>query len=100
MTVAAPDRPHWNGLAHWILNKAIASRDDVSREHLFYSEREVEKIARIRNFHETKAAREREKKERERAHKAEKVAAREREKQERELAIKAMKATAKEQRRT
>jgi hypothetical protein len=100
MTVAAPDQPHWNGLARWILNKAIASRDDVSREHLFYSEREVEKIARIRNFHETKAAREREKKERERAHKAEKVAAREREKQERELAIKAMKATAKEQRRT
>jgi hypothetical protein len=100
ITVAAPERPHWNGLAHWILNTAIALRNDVSREHLFYSEREVEKLARIRNFHETKAAREREKKERERAHKAEKVAARERERQARELAIKAMKAAAKEQRRT
>ena len=100
LTVAAPEQPRWSALALWILNKAIASRDDVSREHLLYSEREVEKIARIRSFHEVKAAREREKKDRERALKAEKVAAREREKSERELAIKAMKAAAKEQRRT
>jgi hypothetical protein len=100
MTVSAPARPRWRGLALWIVHKAIASRNDLSREHLFYSEREVEKIGRLRSYHETKAAREREKKEQQRAIKAEKAAAREREKKERALAIKVMKRAAKEQRRT
>jgi hypothetical protein len=98
LQVTAPDRPRWNALALWILNKVIASRNDVSREHLLYSEREVEKIARLRNFHETKAAHEREKKARERTEKAEKMAARERARKKRELAVKTMKAAAKERR--
>jgi hypothetical protein len=91
--------PWWKGLALWMLNKGIASRHDVSREYLFYSERELDKIIRLRDFRETKAAREREKRERNRAIKVDRMAARARHRKERELALKAMK-TAKEQHRT
>jgi hypothetical protein len=91
--------PWWKGLALWMLNKGIASRHDVSREYLFYSERELDKIIRLRDFRETKAARESETRERNRAIKADRMATRARDKKERELALKAMK-TAKEQHRT
>jgi hypothetical protein len=53
------------GLARWMLNKGLSWRNDVSREHLVYSERELEKIVRLRNMRESKAAREREKKQQE-----------------------------------
>jgi len=91
--------PRWKGLALWMLNKGIASRHDISREYLFYSERELDKIIRLRDFRETKAAREREKRERNRAIKVDRMAAQARHRKERELALKAMK-TAKEQHRT
>jgi hypothetical protein len=91
--------PRLKGLALWTLKKGIASRHDVGREHLLYSERELEKIVRLRGLRETKAARGREKRERDRAIKADRMAARARERTERELALKAMK-TAKEQHRT
>jgi len=91
--------PRWKGLALWMLNKGIASRHDVSREHLFYSERELEKMLRMRGVREIKAALGREKRERDRAIKANRMAARERDRKERELALKAMK-SAKEQHRT
>ncbi|HKH71051.1 MAG TPA: hypothetical protein VKA59_06850 [Vicinamibacterales bacterium] len=100
LAVAPLAEPRWKRLALWMLNKGISWRHDLSREHLLYSERELEKIGRMRTFHQTKAARERDKRERDRAIKAEKAAAHERAKRERELAIKAMKAAAKEQRRT
>jgi hypothetical protein len=103
MTVAPLAEPRWKGLALRLLNTGLSWRDDPSREHLLYSERELEKIVRLRDFHEIKAARGREKRQRDLAIKAEKTAARQRQKRERELAIKAMKAmkaAAKEQRRT
>jgi hypothetical protein len=100
LAVAPLAEPRWKSLALWMLNKGISWRHDLSREHLLYSERELEKIGRMRTFHQTKAVRERDKRERDRAIKAEKAAAHERAKRERELAIKAMKAAAKEQRRT
>jgi hypothetical protein len=84
--------PYLRGLALWILNKAISWRHDVSREHLLYSERELERIVRIRNFHEEKAARERERKARQRAIKADR--------EDKKLAFRAMKAAAKGKRRT
>jgi hypothetical protein len=54
----------------------------------------------MRNLHQIKAARERAKRDRDRAIKEQKLAARERARKERELVVKAMKAAAKEQRRT
>src|SRR5687768_5757664 len=96
LAVAPLTEPRWKSLALWVLNKGISWRHDTSREHLLYSERELEKIGRMRTLHQTKAARQRQKQERDQAIKAEKVAA----KRARELAIKAMKAAAKEQRRT
>jgi hypothetical protein len=83
-----------------MLNTILSWRQDRRREHLLYSERELDKIARMRNLHEFKAARERAKRERDQAIKAQKVAARERARKERELAVKAIKAAAKEERRT
>ena len=97
LAVAPLAEPRWKDLAQALLKKGIAWRNDTAREHLVYSERELEKIVRLRNFHEIKAAREREKKRREAAIKEQK-AERAREKRERELAIKAMKATTKERR--
>jgi len=100
LAVSPLAEPRWKGLALWILSKGIASRHDVSREHLLYSEGELEKILRLRDLRETKAAaRGREKRERDRAIKADRMAARARDRKERELALKAMK-TAKEQHRT
>ena len=46
-------------------------------EQLLYSERELTRIVRMRNFHETKAAQNREKKEQDRARRAIRVAAKE-----------------------
>jgi hypothetical protein len=61
---AAPlAEPRFKGLALRILNKGISWRHDITREHLLYSERELEAVVRNRNFRESKAAREREKKE-------------------------------------
>ena len=100
LTVAPLTEPRLKGLALWTLNTLLSWREDRRREHLLYSERELDKIARMRNLHEFKAARERAKRERDQAIKAQKVAARERARKERELAVKAMKAAAKEQRRT
>ena len=96
LAVAPLAEPRWKSLALWMLNKGISWRHDISREHLLYSERELEKIGRMRTLHESKAARQRQKQERDQSIKAEKAAA----KRARELAIKAMKAAAKEQRRT
>jgi hypothetical protein len=100
LTVASLTEPRLKGLALSILNKVLSWRHDRRREHLLYSERELGKMARMRNLHEFKAAREREKRERDRAIKAQKVAARERARKERELTVKALKDAAKEQRRT
>jgi len=100
LTVAPLTEPRLRGLAFWILNKVLSWRQDRDREHLLYSERELNKIARMRNLHEIKAARERAKRDRDRAIKEQKLAARERARKERELVVKAMKAAAKEQRRT
>jgi hypothetical protein len=69
-TVAEPlPRPRFERLAHRLLRAAIAYRDDVQREPWVYSEREVEKIGRMRALRESKAARERERKLAERAFK-------------------------------
>jgi hypothetical protein len=100
ITVAPLTEPRLRGLAFWILNKVLSWRQDRDREHLLYSERELNKIARMRNLHQIKAARERAKRDRDRAIKEQKLAARERARKERELVVKAMKAAAKEQRRT
>ena len=77
LTVPPLAQPRFNGLAMWMLTKGLSWRDDETREHLLYSERELEKIVRMRGLHETKAARERERKDREAALKALKVAAKE-----------------------
>ena len=60
-------QPRLRALAHWILRKGIEWRDDVSREHLAYSERELERIVRMRNMREAKAAQSRERKRQEKA---------------------------------
>ena len=63
LAVARLGQARFKGLALWMLNKAISCRNDVRREHLLYSERELEKLLRIRDLHERKAAvRQREKK--------------------------------------
>jgi hypothetical protein len=97
--VAVPPlaEPRWKSLALWILYKGISWRDEGSREHLLYSERELDRIVRFRTLRESKAAAWRAKKQRDQAAKAEK-AARARERKARDLAIKAMKNAAKEQR--
>jgi hypothetical protein len=58
-------------LAHWLLHKGIEWRDDVNREHLAYSERELERIVRVRNMREAKVAQNRERKRQESQQKAE-----------------------------
>jgi len=60
-------RPRFERLAHRLLRAAVAYRDDVQREGWVYSEREVEKIGRMRALRESKAARGRERKLAERA---------------------------------
>jgi hypothetical protein len=62
--------PRLRALAHWILRKGIEWRDDVNREHLAYSERELERIVRVRNMREAKAAQNRERKQQESQQKA------------------------------
>jgi hypothetical protein len=62
--------------ARFLLRKAIACRDDVTRERWLYSERELEKIARMRAMRESKIAIERERKNAERALKQRKQAER------------------------
>ena len=62
--------------ARFLLRKAIAYRDDVTRERWLYSERELEKIARMRAMRESKIAIERERKNAERALKQRKQAER------------------------
>ena len=74
LAVAPLAQPRFTGLARWMLNKGLSWRQDVSREHLVYSERELESIVRLRNNRESKIAREREKKRREQEHKALKAA--------------------------
>ena len=79
--VVAPfGRPRFERVAHRLLLTAMACRDDVSRERWAYSERELEKIGRMRTLRESKASRERERKQAERAVK-------ERRQAERELAL-------------
>jgi len=63
-------QPRLRGLAQWILRRGIEWRDDISREHLAYSERELERIARLRDLREAKAAQNRERKRQEREEKA------------------------------
>ena len=75
LAVPSADQPRLRSLAQWILNKGISWRHDVRREHLLYSERELEAIVRIRAMREGKMAREREKKRQREAIKADKVAA-------------------------
>ena len=77
LTAAPLDEPRFIGLARWMVNKGLNWRNDVSREHLVHSERELEKIARMRDLHEMKAARERDKKRRDQEIKAMKMAAKE-----------------------
>jgi hypothetical protein len=67
----------FQSLALRILNQGISWRHDIRREHLLYSERELEAVVRRRNFRETKLDRKREKKRRDQEIKALKMAARE-----------------------
>jgi hypothetical protein len=62
LAVAPLRQPRFKRLALWILNKGISWRNDVGRQHLLYSERELEKLSRIRDLRERKAACGREKK--------------------------------------
>jgi len=55
-------QPLFRALAERILRKGIEWRDDVSREHLAYSERELERIVRLREMREAKVALSRERK--------------------------------------
>ena len=75
LTAVPPVQPRFTGLARWILNTGISWRHDVTREHLVYSERELEKIVRVRNVRRGKHDRGRDKKRQEEAHKALKVIA-------------------------
>jgi hypothetical protein len=56
--VAVPPlvQPRFARLARWILLKGLDWRDDERREHLAYSERELERIVRIRTMRQAKAA--------------------------------------------
>jgi hypothetical protein len=49
-------QPRFARLARWILLKGLDWRDDERREHLAYSERELERIVRIRTMRQAKAA--------------------------------------------
>ena len=49
LAVPSADQPRFRSLAQWMLNKGISWRHDVSREHLLYSERELEAIVRMRS---------------------------------------------------
>jgi hypothetical protein len=60
-------QPPLRALAHRILRKGIEWRDDISREHLAYSERELERIVRLRDMRQAKAAESRERKRQEKA---------------------------------
>jgi hypothetical protein len=60
MTVRPLARPFLRPLAQHILRRGIAWREDVSREHLAYSERELQRIVRLRTMREAKAAENRE----------------------------------------
>jgi hypothetical protein len=62
MTVAAVPEVRLRDLATRILQTGLAWRDDSRREHLVYSQRELESIVRLRRFREEKAARDRERK--------------------------------------
>jgi hypothetical protein len=62
VSVTAPPRPRFEWLARRWLGTAIGYRDDVSREHWVYSDREREKIVRVRAHEESKAERARERK--------------------------------------
>jgi hypothetical protein len=73
----ASSEARFQSLALRILNLGISWRHDISREHLLYSERELEAVVRRRNFRETKLDRKREKKRRDQEIKALKMAARE-----------------------
>ena len=66
LAVAPLAEPRFDGLALRILNKGISWRHDISREHLLYSERELESGRPHADLRESKVAREREKKRRER----------------------------------
>jgi hypothetical protein len=59
--------PRLRGLARRILRKGIEWRDDARREHLAYSERELQRIVRLREMREAKAAVSRERKRLEKA---------------------------------
>jgi hypothetical protein len=56
--VAVPPlvQPRFARLARWILLKVLDWRDNERREHLAYSERELERIVRIRTMRQAKAA--------------------------------------------
>jgi hypothetical protein len=71
LAVQPAPEPRLPGLARRLLQKGLAWRDDSRREHLVYSEREMESIVRMRTFREEKAARERELKRQRRALKEE-----------------------------
>jgi hypothetical protein len=62
MTVPPLTQPRLQGLARRILNKALEWRHDEAREHLVYSERELETIVRMRASRQAKAAQDRERK--------------------------------------
>jgi hypothetical protein len=70
-------QPLFRSLALRILHKAISWRHDVGREHLLHSEREVQRIVRMRDFHELKAARAHEKKQQDLERRAMRAAAKE-----------------------
>ena len=71
-------RPFLVERARWFLNEVIRRRHDKRREQLLYSERELARIFRMRNFHETKAEKNRVKKAHDLAVREMKMAARER----------------------
>jgi hypothetical protein len=58
MAVPAVSEPWLRELAKRILQWGLSWRDDRQREHLVYSEREFERIVRMRAFREEKSARE------------------------------------------
>jgi hypothetical protein len=58
MAVPAVSESRLPDLARRILHTGLSWRDDRQREHLVYSERELERILRMRTFREEKSARE------------------------------------------
>jgi hypothetical protein len=67
LAVPPLSQPRLAGLARWILRNGLEWRDNERREHLAYSERELERLARIRSMRQAKAAVERERKRQRRA---------------------------------